>query len=246
LKNGNFIHEYASGHGVLNDFSSEIYRDTMRLCRPIVSGERIIKHTRAGITVRSIDKILNLPYNEQNELLDFLTELVIDRKEKEEDWNKFMKSLIKKIMSKPKFKAHFDSLGNYYKKLNSTQKMQILSLSITKLNCGMESIRREINNRLWNSEAHVQELMIIDQVLYFFQNVINSITLGKKLTSLEKEKINTKMGFIIYLLLRLEAYRRKKIDLNDLNEDLSLSREKPSEKYIKPSEYDLAFEIFGG
>lgn len=247
MKNGISIPDYASGYGVLNDFSSELYRDTMRACRPIVSGERIIRHTRAGVTVRSIDKILNLPYDEQDELLDFLTEMVTDRKEKDEEWDKFMKSIIDKIMSKQKFKAHFDSLGNYFKKLNSTQKIQILSLSINKLNCGMESIRREINNRLWNNNAHVQELMIIDQIIYFFQNVINSVPLGKKLNLSEMEKINTKMGFVIYLILRLEAYRRLKIDLDDLNNDLSLSRNfKPGEKYIKPSEYDSAFEIFGG
>lgn len=247
MKNGNFIREYASGPGVLNDFSSELYQDTMRLCRPIVSGERIIKHTRAGVTIRSIDKVLNLSYSEQDDLLDFLTELVTDRKEKDEEWDKFMQSLIDKIMSKAKFKAHFDSLGSFSKKLNSTQKMQVLSLSINKLNCGIESIRREINNRLWTRKANVQELMIVDQVLYFFQNVINSVPLRKKLKESEKEQVNRKMGFSVYLILRLEAYKRGKISLDDLNDDLSLSRYfKPSEKYIKPSEYELAFEIFGG
>jgi len=241
------IREYATGHGVLNDYSSELYRDTMRLCRPIISGERIIKHTRAGITVRSIDRILNLSYSEQDDLLNFLTELVIDRREENKDWDKFMQSLIDKIMSKPKFKTHFNALDSYFKKLNSTERMQVLSLSINKLNCGIESIRREINSRLWNRTANVQELMIIDQVLYFFQNVINSVPLGKKLKKSEKEQVNEKMGFSGYLILRLEAYRRGKISLDDLNEDLSLSRGfKPNEKYIKPSEYELAFEIFGG
>lgn len=247
MSNGSFNREYATGHGVLNDYSSELYRDTMRLCRPIVSGERIIKHTRAGVTVRSIDSVLNLSYGEQNDLLDFLTELVIDRKEKDKDWDKFMKSLVDKIMINQKFKAHFNALDNYFKKLDGTQRMQVLSLSINKLNCGIESIRREINNRLWDKTADVQDLMIVDQVLYFFQNVINSLPLGKRLKEGEKKQANKKMGFCVYLILRLEAYRRGKISLDDLNDDLSLSRDfKPNEKYIKPSEYELAFEIFGG
>lgn len=247
MKNGIPIREYATGYGVLNDYSGELYQDTMRLCLPIISGERIIKHTRAGVTIRSIDKILNLSCSEQDDLLDFLTELVIDRKEKDKDWDKFMQVLIEKIISKPKFKAYFYALDNYSKRLNSTQRMQVFSLSINKLTCGIESIRREINNRLWNRTANVQELMIVDQVLYFFQNVINSVHLGKRLKESEKEQVNRKIGLSGYLILRLEAYTRGKISLDDLNDDLSLSRDfKPNEKYIKPSEYELAFEIFGG
>jgi hypothetical protein len=239
--------EFASGYNVLNDFSSQLYRDTMRLCRPIVSGEHIIKHTRAGVTIRSIDKILNLSYKEQDLLLDFLTELVINRDTTDKKWDKFMTVLVNKIMSKPKFRTHFNALDNYFKKLNDTEKMQVLSLSINKLNCGIESIRREINNRLWIKKANVQELMIIDQVLYFFQNVINDIPLVKKLKQNEKKELNEKMGFCCYLILRLEAYSRGKISLDDLNGDLSLSHIfTPNEKYIKPSEYKMAFEIFGG
>lgn len=238
---------FASGQGVLNDFSTQLYRDTMRICRPIISGEHILKHTRAGVTIRSIEKILNLSYKEQDLLLDFLTEFVVERDIEDKDWNKFMKDLVDKIMSKPKFKAHFSALDNYFKKLNSIEKKQVLSLSINKLNCGIESIRREINNRLWIKKANVKELMIIDQILYFFQNVINDIPLSKKISKSEDKEIHSKMGFSSYLILRLEAYNRGKISLDDLNNDLSLSRWFiPNEKYIKPSEYEMAFEIFGG
>ena len=247
LPSGHSINEYATGHGVLNDFSSEFYRDTMRLCRPIVSGESIIKHTKAGVTIRSIDKILNLSYEDQDNLLEFLTELVVDKRERDENWEKFMQSLIEKIMSKPAFKAHFDALESYFNKLNYTQRMQVLSLSINKLNCGIESIRREISSRLWDKKANVKELMVIDQVLYFFQNVINSLPTGGRIKKSEKKRYNRIMGFSGYLILRLEAYRRGKISLDDLNDDLSLSRMlEPNEKYIKPSEYKLAFEVFGG
>ena len=247
MSNGVSISEYATGLGVLNDFSSELYRDTIRLCRPIVSGEGIIKHTRAGVTIRSIDKILNLSYREQDSFLDFLTDLVIDKKGNDEEWDKLMHSLIDKIIAKPNFKAHFNALENYFNRLDGTQKLRIINLSLNKLNCGIESIRREINNRLWTQKANVQELMTIDQVLYFFQNIINDLPLITKLKKSENKQFEQKMGFGFYLILRLEAYRRGKINLDDLNDDLSLSRMfKPHEKYIKQSEYKSAFGVFGG
>jgi len=239
--------EYASAQAILNDFSSELYRETMRLVRPIVSGENVVKHTPAGVTVRSIDQIMNLPYKEQDLFLNFLTELVVTKKKRDSEWEKFMQMLIEKIYSNEKFRTQFRTLEKYFKKLNDKQQLQVLHLSLNKLNSGIEGVRREINTRLWSVGANVQELLTIDQVFYFFQNLLNSIPLGKKLNDLEWKKINRRLGFGTYLLLRLEAYRRGKISLEDLNEDLSLSRSfEPKDTYIKPSEYDVALEIFGG
>jgi hypothetical protein len=238
---------YATGYGVLNDFSNEFYRGTMRICRPLTSGENIIRHTQAGVILKPIDKIMNLPYQEQNELLDFLTELVIERKVKDEDWDAFKNILIEEIMNKRKFKAYFSSLDKYFKTLNNTEKFQVLSLTINKLSCDIESVRREINKRLWNEKANVQELMIIDQELYLIQNILNSLEIRKKIKKKDKEIINVRMGLSLYLLLRLEAYKRKKITVDDLTDDLYLSKMfSPNERYIKPSEFDIAFEVFGG
>jgi len=244
--NKSFDH-YATGYGVLNDFINEVYRGTMRICRPLTSGENIIKHTQAGVILKPIDKIMNLPYQEQNELLDFLTELVINIKENDEKWDRFKNTLTEEIMNKRKFKTYFSSLDKYFNKLNNTEKYQVLSLTINKLSCDIESVRREVNKRLWNEKANVQELMIIDQELYFIQNILNSLDLRKRIKKKDKELINVRMGLCLYLLLRLEAYRRKKITVDDLTDDLYLSNIfGPNERYIKPSEFDIAFEVFGG
>jgi len=240
------VDNYANGYSVLNDFSSEIYRETMRLFRPITSGENVIRHTRAGIAKRSIDQMMNLSYQQQDAFLDFLTELVIEKK-RDEEWEKFMKSLIDKIYTKSQFKIQFEALENQFMKLTENQQKQILILSINKMNASIDGIRREINTRLWIEKAKTLELLAIDQVLYFFQNLINSIPLTKKLSDQQWNKINRRIGFGVYLVLRLEAFRRKKINLDDLNEDLSLSRMfEPTETIIKPSEYELALEVFGG
>jgi len=87
--------------------------------------------------------------------------------------------------------------------------------------------------------------MIADQILYFMQNVLQRITLGKFIKKSEQKKLQHDLGFSLYLLLRLEAYRRKKIKLDDLKEDLTSSNLLPKEEYIKPSEYDLIKEVFG-
>ncbi len=65
--------------------------------------------------------------------------------------------------------------------------------------------------------------MIADQILYFMQNVLQRITLGKFIKKSEQKKLQHDLGFSLYLLLRLEAYRRKKIKLDDLKEDLTSS-----------------------
>ena len=243
MRNAGSLDNYSSGYGVLNDFSSEIYRDTMRLYKPIISGEHIVKRTAADLSLRPIDKIMKLSYQKQDRLLDIFTDLVAVPFEA--DWDEFIEKLNNKIRNDTEFKKDFDALDNYFEKLDKYQKTQVINLSINKLNGEIESIRKEINDRLWFRNANIEELMIVDQILYFMQNVIQRITLGKFIKKSEQKKLQRDLGLSLYLLLRLEAFRRKKIKLDDLKEDLSSSNLSPKEEYIKPSEYDLIKEVFG-
>lgn len=237
------VDSYSSGYGVLNDFSNEIYRDTMRLYKPIISGEHIVKRTAADLSIRPIDKIMKLSSQKQDRLLDVFTDLV--SVPFEADWYEFIEKLDDKIRNHPEFRKDFDALDNYFDKLDKYQKTQVINLSINKLNGEIEGIRKEINDRLWIKNANIEELMIVDQILYFMQNVLQRITLGKFIKKSEQKKLQHDLGFSLYLLLRLEAYRRKKIKLDNLKEDLSSSNLPPKEEYIKPSEYDLIKEVFG-
>ena len=237
------VDSYSSGYGVLNDFSNEIYRDTMRLYRPIISGEHIVKRTAADLSIRPIDKIMKLSSQKQDRLLNVFTDLV--SVPFEADWYEFIEKLDDKIRNHPEFRKDFDALDNYFDKLDKYQKTQVINLSINKLNGEIEGIRKEINDRLWIKNANIEELMIVDQILYFMQNVLQRITLGKFIKKSEQKKLQHDLGFSLYLLLRLEAYRRKKIKLDNLKEDLSSSNLLPKEEYIKPSEYDLIKEVFG-
>lgn len=237
------VDSYSSGYGVLNDFSNEIYRDTMRLYKPIISGEHIVKRTAADLSIRPIDKIMKLSSQKQDRLLNVFTDLV--SVPFEADWYEFIEKLDDKIRNHPEFRKDFDALDNYFDKLDKYQKTQVINLSINKLNGEIEGIRKEINDRLWIKNANIEELMIVDQILYFMQNVLQRITLGKFIKKSEQKKLQHDLGFSLYLLLRLEAYRRKKIKLDNLKEDLSSSNLLPKEEYIKPSEYDLIKEVFG-
>lgn len=237
------VDSYSSGYGVLNDFSNEIYRDMMRLYKPIISGEYIVRITAADLSIRPIDKIMKLSSQKQDRLLDVFTDLV--SVPFEADWYEFIEKLDDKIRNHPEFRKDFDALDNYFDKLDKYQKTQVINLSINKLNGEIEGIRKEINDRLWIKNANIEELMIVDQILYFMQNVLQRITLGKFIKKSEQKKLQYDLGFSLYLLLRLEAYRRKKIKLDNLKEDLTSSNLLPKEKYIKPSEYDLIKEVFG-
>lgn len=235
--------DYSSGVGLLNDFSSDIYRDTIRLYKPIVSGERIVKRTAADLSLLSINKLSNFTTDDQDKLLEIFTDYV--SVSFEGDWDKFIDKLNGKIKKNPRFKEIFDSLDNHFEKLDKYQKSRIIRLTVNKLSGEIESIRNEINDRLLFKESNREELLIIDQILYFMQNVLQKIKFGKFIKRNEKQKIEEELGFSLYILLRLEAYRRGKITLGDLEDDLSSSTFLPKDEYIKPSEYHLIKEVFG-
>jgi len=235
--------DYSSGLEVLNDFSSEIFTDTMRIYKPIISGRQFVKRTSATLSLKTIDKIINLTHDEQDKLLDIFSDFVAVPFE--EDWSKFIKKLNDKSKSNTEFKKSFDTLDKYFKKLDKHQQSSIIRLSINKLRGEIQSIRNEINDRLLLKNTNRQELLIIDQILYYMENVLSLIPFSKFIKKNEKSKIEKELGFSLYLLLRLEAYRRKKIELDNLKEDLSSSNFSPKEKYIKPSEYHLIKDVFG-
>jgi len=126
------VDSYSSGYGVLNDFSKEIYRDMMRLYKPIISGEYIVRRTAADLSIRPIDKIMKLSSQKQDRLLDVFTDLV--SVSFEADWYEFIEKLDDKIRNHPKFRKDFDALDNYFDKLDKYQKTQVINLSINKLN----------------------------------------------------------------------------------------------------------------
>jgi len=235
--------DYSSGLGVLNDFSNEIFTDTLRIYKPIISGREIVKRTTATLSLKTIDKIININHEEQNKLLDIFSDFVsVPFKE---DWSKFVKKLNEEMKSQREFKKSFDTLDKYFKKLDKYQQSSVIRLSVNKLRGEIQSIRNEINDRLLLKNANRFELLIIDQILYYMENVLSRIPLSKFIKKNEKIKIERELGFSLYLLLRLEAYRRKKIKLEALEEDLSTSNFSPKEAYIKPSEYHLIREVFG-
>lgn len=235
--------DYSSGVGLLNDFSSDIYRDTLRLYKPIVSGERIVKRTAADLSLLSINKLLQFTDENQDALLEIFTDFV--SVSFEGDWDRFVDRLNDKIKENPKFKEIFDSLDTYFDKLDKYQKSRIIRLTVNKLSGEIESIRNEINDRLLFKESNKKELLLIDQILYFMQNVLQKIKFGKFIKRSERKKIEEELGFSLYILLRLEAYRRGKIKLEDLEDDLSSSSFSPKEEYVKPSEYHVIKEVFG-
>lgn len=237
------LDDYSSGVGLLNDFSSDIYRDTIRLYKPIVSGERIVKRTAADLSLVSIDKLIHLDDRDQEALLELFTDFVsVSYKG---DWDLFVDRLNDWIKKNHKFKELFDSLDTYFDKLDNYQKSRIIRLTVNKLSGEIESIRNEINDRLLFKESNKKELLLIDQILYLMQNALQKIKFGKSIKRNEQKKIEKELGFSLYILLRLEAYRRGKITVDDLKDDLSSSTFSPKDEYIKPSEYHLIKEVFG-
>ena len=190
--------DYSSGLEVLNDFSSEIFTDTMRIYKPIISGRQFVKRTSATLSLKTIDKIINLTHDEQDKLLDVFSDFVAVPFE--EDWSKFIKKLNDKSKSSTEFKKSFDTLDKYFKKLDKHQQSSIIRLSINKLRGEIQSIRNEINDRLLLKNTNRQELLIIDQILYYMENVLSLIPFGKFIKRMKNQKLkkNSDLVCIFY------------------------------------------------
>ncbi|MEM2907563.1 MAG: hypothetical protein QW739_05785, partial [Candidatus Odinarchaeota archaeon] len=63
----------------LNDHQDWIYDSTIILTKPIVSGRNRLKKMRRQSVVKVIDEILRISEEDQEELLDVLSDLVINK-----------------------------------------------------------------------------------------------------------------------------------------------------------------------
>jgi hypothetical protein len=118
-------------------------------------------------------------------------------------------------------------------------------MTIVKLIGGIGTLRNEINHRLWIKNLNIEELMIIDQVLFKIEENLKLLK-----NHFELQKINKDFSYCIFMLLSLEANKRKKIKLDKLKfliteESVSNDLNLPNPYYVKPSEYKTILEVFG-
>lgn len=200
------------------------------IMRPAIGGIDYLRSMhRVYLVQREFDKISRWDLDTRERLLDALTDIVSFDIYNDD----FATKLEAKISELKEFKETFEQLSQLTTRLNPIQRNEILSISLNKLSGKISSVRDNINLKMWDKNEDVNQLMVLDQILYLIQELIRE-TLRKK-----DSKI---LGLIIFSLLKIEAFHRGKITFEDFQHYISeLSLFGYKEELI-PKNYNVVFE----
>jgi len=201
--------QYKSIISILDSFSSDFFDGITMIMRPVVGGIDYMRSMHKSYLVeREIEKISRLDFDKREQLLDILTDLVAS----DIYDDTFTTKLEGKISKLEEFKDVFEQLGKITNKLDSTQKNDILRISLNKIKGKLSSVRENTNLRMWDKGENVNQLMVLDQILHLLEELISE-TLRKK---------NYKISdVIIFSLLKIEAFHRNKITFEAFQQYIS-------------------------
>lgn len=204
------ISQYKSINSILGSFYSDLFDGITMVMRPVIGGvDYLHSMHRAVLVQRELDKISHWNYETRERLLDALTDIVSTDVYDEE----FVYKLENKLSKLEEFNETFKQLDQFMTKLDRQQKIEIIRLSLNKLNGRISSIRNQINSKIWDRNEDANQLFILDQVLYLTEKLIDDAL---------KKKMDTKsLALIIFVLLKIEAFHRSKITLDDFQDFIS-------------------------
>lgn len=221
--------QYKSIDSILGSFYSDLFDSITMVMRPIVGGVDYLRYMhRAAMVQREMDKISHWDYETREKLLDALTDIVSMDVYDEE----FVTKLETKLSGLDEFSETFRHLEQLAKGLNPEQRYEIIRITLEKLNGRMFSIRNQINSKIWEKKEDTNQLFILDQIIYLTQKLIE-----QSLEDLRKKSGTKLVSMIVFTLLKLEAFRRGKINFEDFQNFitelsfLNLNEEPISGKY---------------
>lgn len=206
--------QYKSIDSILGAFSSDLFDGITMVMRPVIGGVDYLRYMRRSAVVqRELDKISQWDFEKREKLLDILTDFVsIDAYDEE-----FVDKLETKLSELNEFSETFKHLEQLTKGLTGQQQSEIMRISLDKLNGKMFSIRNQISSKMWEKKEDANQLFILDQILYLTQKLIE-----RALEGLKKKGSNAKfLALIVFTLLKIEAFRRGKITLDDFQNYIS-------------------------
>lgn len=233
--------KYLSASGVLNDFSNEMYQNTMGLNEPIISGRNVLRTIRQSHKSKKLDEIIFIDSKVQERIIDVLTDLV--SMELDSNIEKFKKKIREKISEVSGIGKNIKLGRTYFDNLTPPQQQKVISLSVRKIIGNIYPMRTHISSMLLEENAKIEELMCLDQALFLIEE-----NLKPYLHTMNPKKLSRDLFFCLMLTLKLEAYKRDKIRLDEIKkmiseENLLSIKTKPDAEYIKKSEYKPILEL---
>ncbi len=209
------IDEFGQVNSILNSFSTDMFDGVTFIVRPVVGAIDYLRSMHQSyLFQKEIDKISNFDFETREKFMDILTDLVVDRLYDDE----FINELEQKIADFNEISEIFKELS--HRKLNIEQKQmhRVFKLSLRKLNGRIVSIRDEINSSMWDDSEDVAQLLLLDQLFYLIQEIINE---ALDLPPNKQKEINDLSHLLAYSLLYIEAFHRSKVSYDDLQSFLS-------------------------
>ena len=201
--------------------SREYFESILNLQYPLTATDQ--KYL-AKIKLRSIQKkineAINMPLEQQEKLLDHLTDLF--KLETQADIERY-KEIAKKIGKSEDFKHLSHILKSRFDNLEPSLQKDVVKDTIIRLNNRLRIIYQYLDMDVRVvSEKDLEKLVIIRQV--FYECLKLGIQAEKRITKRKKidKDIELWMLLLLILLLKLESARRGKISFNTLYDDLSL------------------------
>lgn len=217
----------------LDDHFSQLYENIVSLGAPIVSTPDYLRRTRKSQLLRYVNSVLNIPYSERERLLDPLVDYALSLDvSNPEAMENAIRELRKKFEDNPQFGQYFTKLERTFDSLNPRDRRYVLKRTVTNIKTRVESIRLMISEQIIKNPL---ELVLLDQIFYLIQEFSNVV-----LSKLEKPKEQRfhEIGVILILTLKLEAVRRGKITIKDVEGDVALES-----IFIRPKHVMMTEEV---
>ena len=226
---------------ILEFVTSELYESCMGMYKPITQGRIVLDKIRKTRYTRWINELIGLDLKTKTKVLDLLSDEVI-KPLKVSEIRYRLREVEKKSLEITELKDAINKLDNVFKKLNEKERREMLGYAVFYTMKKIEYIRNYINKVLWNEDVEdVKEFFIIDQVFLTILDLLSYI----EFSSLEEIARKGYIEKILWLLLRLWAYKRGKISIYDLEEDTSIISLPPNPGYIEEDEYLAVMEVLG-
>lgn len=196
---------------VLDSFSSDIFDGLVLAMRPIVGGIDYLKRMHKTVLLQKhLNRMSKWDDETREKLMDIMTDLVSFQTYDE----KFKSELENKISELDEINETFTQLNHIFESIDRRQLLQILKISLAKLDGKITSIRNELNSKMWDENEDIDQLLIVDQMFYLIQEMIHNTLLESKIDS-------KSFSLITHSLLYIEAFHRNKVTFEDIKNQLS-------------------------
>lgn len=192
---------------VLEDFREDIYKNFIRMKEPVTSAKSYLRKSRRMEALNSIDKALSLSYEEQEKIMEALTDFVAEKDFPLDKWEDRLED-IEEILEK---RDIFRRLEGEFEKFNREQQEDILQRSLESINREAAKLEDAVRTEMLRTETMEERrgLLVLGESFELMRKLSDQCLEEQKYDSVET------VGLLI-LLLKLEALRREKISYESI------------------------------